>query len=504
MSASEAIYACVYAKEFPAQAMLRLRPDLRDKPCAVLEGDPPIQHVCSCNAKARSLGVVHGMTRVEMDVFPSAALLRRSQREEAAAKAAMLECAGTFSPSVEDRSTDCVFLCVVDISGTDKLFGSAQILAQALVDRTSAIGIAASIAIAGNVHAAICGAHGMRSKNRIILIPRGDESVALASLPLNVLDLTEEQAETFSLWGIYTLGMLAELPEKALIARMGQEGKRLRRLACGMLPHLFVPAEPVFALEEFMELDAPVELLESLLFLVGAMLEQLGVRASGRVLALTSVTITLSLEGAGTHSRTVRPALPTNDRQLWIKLLHLDLEAHPPGAAILAIRLTAEPGSTSKVQLGLFSPQLPEPSRLGVTLARVRAIVGDDGVGSPILKDTHHPDSFRLRPFAVCSATPPVLTPDRSVAAMRRLRPSEDLAVTLRGSHPATFVFRGKRYDIERAYGPWFVEGDWWAEERWCIQQWDLIARSAGESMLYCCVVRDLVRSTWQMVALYD
>jgi protein ImuB len=52
----------------------------------------------------------------------------------------------------------------------------------------------------------------------------------------------------------------------------------------------------------------------------------------------------------------VRPALPSNDKQMWIKLIHLDLEAHPPQAAIVALTLSAEPGSTSKVQLGLFSP----------------------------------------------------------------------------------------------------------------------------------------------------
>ncbi len=55
------------------------------------------------------------------------------------------------------------------------------------------------------------------------------------------------------------------------------------------------------------------------------------------MLALASVTITLTLEGGATHTRTVRPALPTNDKQLWLKLLHLDLEAHPPQAAILAV-----------------------------------------------------------------------------------------------------------------------------------------------------------------------
>src|ERR1700679_1775719 len=138
-----------------------------------------------------------------------------------------------------------------------------------------------------------------------------------------------------------------------------------------------------------MELDTPVEELERLLFVVNVMLEQLTLRATARVLALASVTITLTLEGGATHVRTVRPALPTNDRQLWIKLLHLDLEAHPPQAAILVISVDAEPGCTSKVQLGLFSPQLPEPSRLDITMARIRTIVGEENVGRAVLEDTH-------------------------------------------------------------------------------------------------------------------
>ena len=84
-----------------------------------------------------------------------------------------------------------------------------------------------------------------------------------------------------------------------------------------------------------MELDSPVEILDSLLFVISVMLDQLILRAADRVLAIASVTVTLTLEGGATHMRTVRPALPSNDKQLWIKLLHLDLEAHPPQAAIL-------------------------------------------------------------------------------------------------------------------------------------------------------------------------
>jgi protein ImuB len=498
------LYACVYAKEFAAQAALRLRPELRHKPCVVMEGEPPLQYVFSRNAKAHRLGVAHGMTKVELDTFPSMTVLSRSRKEEATAKAVILECAGTFSPRVEDRSSDNALLCVVDITGTEKLFGPPATLAKTLLKRIKTLGISASVAVSSNFHTAICLAHGSSSRLDVVFVGYCDEISALASLPLTVLDLSDEHAETFSLWGIRTLGALADLPEKALIARMGQEGKRLRELARGERPHLFLPIEPDFTLEERIELDTPVELLDSLLFVVGVMLEQLILRATARILALASVTITLSLEGGLSHTRTVRPALPTNDRQLWIKLIHLDLEANPPQAPILALTLAAEPGDTSKVQLGLFSPQLPEATRLDVTLARVRAIVGEDCVGHAVLRDTHAPEGFRMEPFTIPSGDPTAIPLSRTRASTRQLRPPETISMTLQDQRPTMFYFREQRYGVEHAYGPWLADGDWWNRTRWGQQQWDLVARSQDGSLLYCCVARNLVQNCWQMAALYD
>jgi protein ImuB len=222
------------------------------------------------------------------------------------------------------------------------------------------------------------------------------------------------------------------------------------------------------------------------------------------VLALASVSIILSLEGGTTHTRTVRPALPTTDRPLWIKLLHLDLEAHPPQAAILALSLTAEPGSTSKVQLGLFSPQLPEPARLDVTLAHIRAIVGDENVGRPVLTDTHKPGAFRMEPFTVPSGSSSVVASIPSRSAMRRLRPAEIIAVTVQSQLPKAFIFRGKHYAVEHTYGPWLVSGDWWQPTLWGLEQWDLVARAQDTALLCCCLMRDRIEDRWKMAALYD
>jgi protein ImuB len=498
------LYACLYAKEFPAQALLRLRPELHNTPCVVMEGEPPLQQVCSLNTKARLLGMEHAMTRVEVDTFPQPTVLSRSLQAEAATKDILLECAAAFSPRIEDRSEDAALLFGIDIAGTQSLFGPQDMVARDLLERVRSLGISAQVTVSRNFHAAVCLAKGLSQRTPIQAITPGEEATVLAPLPLSVLDITETPAETFGLWGIHTLGMLAALPEKELIARMGQDGKRLRQLARGELPHLFQPVKPAFTLEERMELDTPVELLDSLMFVVGVMLDQLILRAKARILVLASVAITLSLEDGASHSRTVRPALPTTDKQLWIKLLHLDLEAHPPQASILAVALHAEPGSTSKAQSGLFSPQLPEAARLDVTLARISAIVGEGNVGRAVLEDTHAPEGFRIEAFTVPSDKPTAAVSTQQRNSLRLLRPPETTSVRLQGSRPTTFFFRKERYTVEHAYGPWLAEGDWWNQTLWGWEQWDLVARAEDGSLLYCCMMRDLLHNQWQMAALYD
>jgi protein ImuB len=497
------IYACLYARELPAQALLRLRPELRDKPCVVMDGESPLQTVCSLTRKARSLGTSYGMTQVEVDTLSGIAVLQRSLREETAARKIVLECAGCFSPRVEEIRCDQSFLCVLDIAGTTGLFGPPEVLARNLLARLSALGITACVAVSSNFHSAVVVAKAPLPLS-VRVIPPSEESRALTPLPLSVLDLSEQQAETFSLWGIRTLGMLAALPEPELISRLGQTGKRLRQLARGEASHLFQPVEPAFTLQERMELDSPVEVLDALMFVTNLMLEQLILRATARILALASVSITLALEGNASHTRTVRPALPTNDRQLWLKLLHLDLESHPPQAAILTVELNAEPGSTSQVQLGLFTPQLPEPSRLDVTLARIRAIVGDENVGRIVLTDTHRLDGFRAEPFQIPATQLAEAPPATLRLAMRRLRPAEPVFVTFDGLRPATFFFRQLHYSVERAYGPWLINSEWWSATLWGCEQWDFVARAPDGTTLCGCLLRDVLRDQWQMAGLYD
>lgn len=503
MSRPSEHYACVYVRELPAQALLRLRPELRDKPCVVLEGEPPAQTVCSLNTRARLLGLRRQLTKVEVDTFEEVTIFERSLKMEAALRGVLLECAGAFSPRIEDRSVNGICICILDVAGTESLFGSPLSLAKQIRQRIRSLGVVASVTISANVHTAMSLARGLTHNVPIQVVPRGKEAKALSVLPITVLEITERQQEIFSSWGIRTVGALAALPEKALISRLGQDAQRLLELANGKHEHLFQPIDVPFVLEERAELDSPLDDLESLLFGLSPMLEQLIVRAKSRVLALASITITLHLDGGGSHERTVNPRVPTNEKKLWLKLLHLDLESYSPQSSIVGVHLHAEPGAISKVQLGLFSPQLPEPGRLEVTLARIMAIVGEGNVGRVVLDDTRRSGDFHIEPFIVPADESQAVSMSYPLC-LRLLRPAQLTRVEIDQGQPRQIHFRSRSYLLEKAYGPWLKGGDWWNETIWGDEQWDVVGRAADNAVLVCRLSHDFVRKDWRVAGLYD
>ena len=65
---SRTLYACAHAAEFPAQALLRLRPDLHSAPVAVLEGRAPNRRRSAPSTGRRGCsGAAPGMTRLEAE-----------------------------------------------------------------------------------------------------------------------------------------------------------------------------------------------------------------------------------------------------------------------------------------------------------------------------------------------------------------------------------------------------------------------------------------------------
>ena len=292
------------------------------------------------------------------------------------------------------------------------------------------------------------------------------------------------------------------MPEIDLIARLGQSASRWRNLALGAHAHAFQPIEAAFSLREFCEFETPVEQMDSLLFVGARMIDSLALRAATRAMSLATVVVDLALEGKRAHRLTIRPALPSIDRKFLLKLLQLEIAANPPPAAVLSLTLTAEAGQSSKVQLGLFAPQMPEPSRLDVTIARLKAIAGEDRVGSPVLEDTHRAGSFRMAPFAV--GKPHDEEQDSQPRmALRRLRPPLTVHVALNAGQPALIHDGRQSYKVSTSFGPWRSSGCWWSLDGWDNDEWDVLAESQG-AQVACLLVMDRGKHEWRLEAFYD
>jgi protein ImuB len=520
-------FACIYVPNFPVASALRAEPELQARAVAILEGKPPLEKTIAVNEKAARMGIAPGMTKAQAELCSELALRPRSALQESAAHAALLDCAQSFSPCVEDTACDTALL---DLAGMESLLGPLPEISRAIYNRATALGLAAHVAVASNPDAAVLAARGFSG---VTVIPAGKEAEQLGSLPAEVLFADQLEGdpqkaaarllETLDRWGIRSLRGLAALPEVSLSERLGQEGLRLQQLARGTASRTLVPVEAPPVFEEAVELEHPIVLLEPLAFLLNRLLEQICARLGSRALATQELRLTLELENltssiqqsAINHQqfvRTLRLPLPMLDSKVFLKLLQLDLNAHPPGAPIMKIHLAAEPAHPRSAQGGLFLPPSPEPEKLELTLARIAGMVGENKVGALELLDTHHPDGFRMRRFVaeVARKTPQKKTPDSAAAtaavtALRRFRPPLRVNVTLENGQPVRLTCRKKEVqgDVLWKAGPWRASGDWWEREAWSRDEWDLALRNSDTVSFYR-LVHDLLGGGWFVEGTYD
>src|ERR1700687_6165306 len=504
-------FACVYIADFLVQAVVRGQRALGDGALALIGGVPPLWSVVAANPAAFEEGIQLGMTKAQVAQFGNVQICARSESQEKAARAALLDAAWSVSPRVEDTAPDTV---VLDLEGLASLFGADEKIAQELARRVAAIGLAARVAVAANIEVAI---HAARGFPGITLIPAGEERRRLGALPVGVLTTEAETLDILERWGVATLQALAALPVLQFSERLGQEGVRLSELARGVRERALVLAQPSSNFAEEMELDDAVEELEPLSFLLGRLLDQLCARLEA--LAMRAVRVRFELQPSFEKDfQTLREDLrtkpevkqyeklltlpvPMRNPKTLLKLLRLQLQGDPPAAPIQKIYMAAEAAAPRVAQNGLFAPCGPDPEKLEVTIARLRKLVGEGNVGCAELLDSHRPESFRVARFVVASeqnkrrgksGSNVTENPEARVAVtrLRVTRPAQALRVELRNEQPARVYLQGMRGEVVAASGPWRGSGDWWQEDAWQQDEWDLEIEFSSPSLVgaqHCC-----------------
>jgi protein ImuB len=505
--------ACVRVEAFATAALERCEPGLREQPLAAVTGAPPVTRIVEANARARTEGVRAGLSEAEA-IVRCPALLRRpaSPEAEAAARHALLEACLAVSPRLEDAGPGEVH---VDLAGLHRLIGDEAELGRRLRRQAWTVGLPARVGIAASRAGAGLAA---RVGPPVHVLAPGAERAALAAVPLDALDWPPGLAATFARWGVRTLGALAALPRAGVGARLGAAGLAAHDRAAGIDRAPFRPWTPPPFWEEAQGLDWEIVTVPALTPVLAQVLERLCARLAAAHLAIDALEMRLALSTGGHHARTVALAVPLGEAPAITALLALEVEAHPPAAAVTGVALSARVVSRRAALGRLWHPPAPAPRDLAAVMARLALLVGPGNIGSPVVVDSHHPDDDTLVPFDGSSTTeapaspgdaPPGPEPGEGddvpapagALGLRRLRPPRRVEVATHEGRPA-HVRGAPDLDarVVTAAGPWRLSGGWWDTTAWARDEWDV---QLADGTLWR-LSHDRLTTTWHLDALYD
>ena len=316
----------------------------------------------------------------------------------------VMDVAREFSPRIAMNPGGDV---VMDLAGLGRLLGDRHTIA-AEVRRTAADrGLRVRVAMTDGRTAARLLVH--QRPGLTVLDPAGDAD-ALAPLPVEALHalvagavVDEELAaltRTLRRWGVTTLGAFVALPPDDVAARLGQRGVRWQRVAGGEDLGPLVPAVPAERFEQAMDLEWPIEGLEPLSFVLSRLLEPMSAHLERRDRGAAVLHIRLHLVSREVHERSLQLPVPMRDARTLRTLLLLDLESHPPSAAIDRVVVAVDPTPARVVQFSLLTKPLPSPEQLSTLMARLQALMGDTRCGAPAAVDSWQPGACAMQPFA--------------------------------------------------------------------------------------------------------
>jgi protein ImuB len=342
----------------------------------------------------------------------------------------------------------------------------------------------------------------------------GGEAEALSGLPTNVLAIPNvpndpndpndpnypKDLKTFHRWGVRTLGALAALPAGEVAARLGQRGVWWQRAARGEDPGPFVPAGAEERFAQALDLEWPIEGLEPLSFVLGRLLEPLAAHLERRDRGAAVLRVHLHLVTREVHARVLQLPVPMRDARTLRTLILLDLESHPPQAAIDRVAVAVDPTPARIVQGSLISRPHPAPEQIATLMARLHALMGETRCAAPAAVDSWEPGACAMTPFTpqdvTCARDSGPGTRDSAVLALRRFRVPIVARVRVEAGRPSRVVVDRREItggDVERCAGPWRTSGAWWKEAPWDREEWDVALAGSGTYRIFL----DRCTNTW-------
>jgi protein ImuB len=403
----------------------------------------------------------------------------------------------------------------IDVSGLERLLGPARAIGDELRRTAQSRGVQLHVAVARTRTAAVVLA---LARPGVTIVERGGEAEALATVPIGILEKFDDDAKprpstragcpervegqspfavlAVEKWGLTTLGELAALPPADLVSRLGPRVRTWQAIARGEDVRPLIPTLPEERFVSTLELEWPIEELEPLSFVLTRLLEPLSTRLERRDRGAAVLHLVLRLVNKDTCARRLELPSPIRDVRTLRTLALLDLEAHPPSAAIDRVTIVIDPTPGRVLQHTLFTRAHPTPEQLSTLLARLGALMGHDRFGAPAVVDSYRPGAFELKPFktdhddqrgvrrdrgkkdsgnlhlenpdSASSAVSALIVMDTAsnvVSGVRRCRHPVPARVAVDNGRPVRVTTDRRGFAggaVVRCVGPWRTSGEWW------------------------------------------
>ena len=310
---------------------------------------------------------------------------------------------------------------LLEIKGSLKLFGSLEILCEAMAARWQRLGLTTQCATLPSTLAALWSARAGRAvhgEDRALL------SGQLAPLPIECTAWQEESLQTLRSMGVMRIGELLRLPRAGLARRLNPETVRDLDIALARQAaprRAFVPRE---RFRERRDFESEIEQVAYLEKAVEPLVEHCARFLRERQAGVQRLKLKLRHRKGPCTEVLLGLASITSERQRLLdviaqKLTHLELKAPVRGIELLSGALRA----LSAVSLDAFAglagaggrdsaPQLVE---------RLRARLGEEAVYGVCLIPEHRPEAAwrRVRELHLAAAKPPSAVPDATASMPR-------------------------------------------------------------------------------------
>ena len=407
MNAGPVRVLALWSPDWPVTAAARAAHVPAERPAAVVVAN----RVLACSAVARASGVRRGLRRREAQArCPELVVLAPDTDRDARLFEPVVAAVEELAPGVEVVRPG---LLALPVQGPEGYFGGELAAAERLVDQVAArTGVECQAGVADGLFAAVLAAR------RGLAVEAGAAPAFLAPLGVEELDREPDvdRSELVGLLrrlGLRSLGAFGALAPGDVASRFGADAVLAHRLARGLDPRPPVRRCPPAELAVELELDPPVDRVDTAAFAARGLAERLHAILAAHGLSCTRLGVgarTVAGEEPYRVWRCAEPLTPsgTVDRVRW----QLDSWLVRGGSgAVCRLRLVPEETvAAGALQLGLWGEVGEADERAGRALVRVQAMLGPDAVVTAVLGGGRDPaERVRLVPWGDDRGGPPGL-----------------------------------------------------------------------------------------------